>query len=366
MPYLLEARNLSTYFPVYGGLFRKVVNHVRAVDGVSFVLREHETLGVVGESGCGKSTLGRTVLYLNAPTAGKVVFEGQNMEDLSPLQLRKCRIHMQMIFQNPLSSLNPRQTVLELLSGAAKYHGLIGKDEALSFAIRLLELVGLSRTQLQRFPHEFSGGQRQRLCIASALALNPKLLVCDEAVSALDVSIQAQILNLFKDLQQQFGVAYMFISHDMGVIRYISDRVAVMYLGRIVETAEKESLFQRPKHPYTKALLDAIPASHPARRKRHQVLQGDVPSPTRVYPGCAFTKRCPDASERCRLELPELRELAPGHQSAATSPLNCCAPPVQRRTSNTARSTVRLPAFPAVSPALPRARTSRRGTCRKT
>ncbi len=314
MPELLQIQNLKTHFPIYGGLFRKVVNYVRAVDGISFNLSAKETLGVVGESVCGKSTVGRSVLHLIPPTEGSVVFDGKDLEKLTPNELRKQRIHMQMIFQNPLSSLNPRLTVQEILTDAPVYHGLIKRKDARNYATKLLEDVGLSGEQLQRFPHEFSGGQSQRICIARALSLNPKLLICDESVSALDVSIQAQILNLFKELQERYGMSYLFISHDMGVIRYISDRIAVMYLGRIVELADKDQLFHNPQHPYTKALLASIPATHPSQRKQHIVLKGDVPSPTRIYTGCSFANRCSEASEACQKTVPQLHQVELGHQ----------------------------------------------------
>ncbi len=314
MPALLDVQELKTHFPVRQGLWRKAVQHIRAVDGVSFTLQAGETLGLVGESGCGKSTVGRSILHLTPPTSGEVIFNGTSLGSLSPNQLRELRIQMQMVFQNPLSSLNPRLTVEEIVTSAPLYHGLITRQQVRSEAIRLLDRVGMSAQHLQRFPHEFSGGQRQRLCIARALSLSPRLIVCDEAVSALDVSIQAQILNLLKDLQQEQHLSYLFISHDMGVIRYIADRVAVMYLGRIVELADQDALFQSPRHPYTQALLQAIPASHPRHRHRQrQALQGDVPSPTRAYAGCAFAERCPLATETCRQSLPPWRELAPGH-----------------------------------------------------
>lgn len=313
MTNILEVKNLKTYFPIRGGLMRSVVNYVRAVDDVSFNLKENETLGLVGESGCGKSTVGRTILHLIPPTSGEVIFENKNLEDFSAEELRRNRIHMQMIFQNPLASLNPRLTVQDILTGAAVFHKLIDKKDAKDLAGRLMEYVGLNRKQLQRFPHEFSGGQSQRICIARALALNPKLLICDEAVSALDVSVQAQILNLFKDLQLKFNMSYLFISHDMGVIRYISDRVAVMYLGKIVEIATRDEFFNNCKHPYSKALLEAIPAAHPKYKKKHKTIKGDVPSPTKVYTGCSFAERCPLAEEQCKHNVPQLRDTGDNH-----------------------------------------------------
>ncbi|PCI23880.1 MAG: hypothetical protein COB67_12440 [SAR324 cluster bacterium] len=313
MSIILDVQNLKTHFPIRKGLLRKVVNHVRAVDGVSLQLHEKETLGLVGESGCGKSTVGRSILHLIPPTAGTVHFENQDLASLSASELRKKRVHMQMIFQNPLSSLNPRMTVEEIITGAPIFHGLVNKSDRRKFASKLMNTVGLNPKQLQRFPHEFSGGQRQRICIARALALSPKLLICDESVSALDVSIQAQILNLFKDLQEEFGMSYLFISHDMAVVRYISDRVAVMYLGRIVEIADKDSLFDNPKHPYTKALLSSIPATHPAHKTERRALQGDVPSPTTIYKGCPFMARCPEAKPHCGETPPVLESVGRDH-----------------------------------------------------
>ncbi len=313
MANLLEVKNLKTYFPIRGGLLRNVNNYVRAVDDVSFSIKEHETLGLVGESGCGKSTVGRSILHLIPPTSGQVIFENKDLEDLSSEELRKNRIYMQMIFQNPLASLNPRLMVEEILTGAAVFHKLINKKEARDLAIRLMEYVGLNKKQLQRFPHEFSGGQSQRICIARALALNPKLLICDEAVSALDVSVQAQILNLFKDLQAEFKMSYLFISHDMGVIRYISDRIAVMYLGKIVEIATRDEFFKNSKHPYSRALLESIPAIHPRFRTKRKIIKGDVPSPVKVYPGCSFAERCPIAVEKCTKSVPKLKDTGDNH-----------------------------------------------------
>lgn len=309
MPSLLEVKNLKTHFPIRKGLLQRVVGHVKAVDGVRFQLNDLETLGIVGESGCGKSTVGRSVLHLVPPTAGDVIFEGENLEAMSQKQMQQKRIRMQMIFQDPYMSLNPRLTVKEIITDAPVYHGLVTKKESQSLALKLLDFVGLSPKQLQRFPHEFSGGQRQRICIARALSLNPKMVICDEAVSALDVSIQAQILNLFKELQKEFHLSYLFISHDMGVIRFISDRIAVMYLGRIVELAEKKELFTNPLHPYTKALLSAIPLPDPERKRQRKALQGEVPSPTKNYPGCSFAERCPIATSECLQQVPQLEKV---------------------------------------------------------
>ncbi len=314
MSVLLKVNKIKTYFPIRRGLLQRVIGHVKAVDGVDFHLNELETLGIVGESGCGKSTVGKTVLHLIPPTEGEVIFEGDNLEELNEKEMQQKRMHMQMIFQDPYMSLNPRLTVREIITDAPVYHGLIDRKDTRKLAMKLMDFVGLSSRQLNRFPHEFSGGQRQRICIARALSLNPKMIICDEAVSALDVSIQAQILNLFRDLQQEFKLSYLFISHDMGVIRFISDRVAVMYLGRIVELAEKKELFTNPLHPYTKALLSAIPLPDPEQKKKRQPLQGEVPSPTRNYPGCPFAERCPMVIEECSTTVPQLTELGNNHQ----------------------------------------------------
>ncbi len=316
MSELLEVKQLKTHFPIHGGLLRRVVNYVRAVDGVSFTMKPQETLGLVGESGCGKSTVGRTIIHLTPPSSGQVVFQGKDLETLSHEELVQVRLKMQLIFQNPTSSLNPRMTVEEILTDALINHKLVKPAEARQKVASLMEACGLSPLQLQRYPHEFSGGQRQRICIARALTLNPQLVICDESVSALDVSVQAQILNLLKDLQKEFHVSYLFISHDMGVIRFIADRIAVMYLGRIVELADKPSLFENPKHPYTQALLSAIPVSHPSQKRQRIVLQGEVPSPTRIYSGCSFADRCPAVQEACRHEVPQLQEVGSGHQVA--------------------------------------------------
>ena len=314
MENLLEVQNLKTHFPIRAGFFKKVINYVRAVDGVSFGLPRQETLALVGESGCGKSTIGRSILHLVPPTEGKVIFDRQDWSNLSPQELKKSRLGMQMIFQNSMSSLNPRMTVEQILVDAALHHQVITKKEARSLAIKLLEYVGMQPRHLQHFPHEFSGGQRQRICIARALSMQPKLLICDESVSALDVSIQAQILNLFKDLQDEFQMTYLFISHDMGVVRYIADRVIVMYLGRIVEIADTKKLFHCARHPYTKALLSAVPVTHPKNKKKRTLLTGDIPSPTKVYSGCPFAARCSEAIEACQHTVPQLKTLDKGHE----------------------------------------------------
>ena len=314
---ILEVKGLKKYFDVRGGLNGKVVGQVKAVDDLSFSLFEGETFGLVGESGCGKSTAGRTILRLLEPTAGKIFFEGEDLAELGSMALRRKRRDFQMIFQDPYASLNPRMCVFDIVGEALAAHGL--KDAA---ALRrqvegTLELCGLPLEYGSRYPHEFSGGQRQRIGIARALALRPKLIIADEPVSALDVSIQAQILNLLQELQQQLGLTYLFISHDLSVVRHISDRVGVMYLGRLLECAPAEELYSQPLHPYTQALLSAIPAANPKRKRERIILQGDVPSPANPPPGCAFAPRCPKAMERCRRERPALRAVASERHLAA-------------------------------------------------
>ncbi|WP_372638440.1 ABC transporter ATP-binding protein [Cohnella sp.] len=319
MKQLLKVKGLKQYFPIKGGFLGRTVNHVKAVDDISFEVYEGETVSIVGESGCGKSTTGRAILRLEEPTAGEIQFDGDNVLKLSKSEMRKKRKDMQIIFQDPYASINPRQTVIDVLTEAMEIQNIVPKAERRDRAIELLETVGLKAWQADRFPHEFSGGQRQRIGIARALSLNPKLIICDEAVSALDVSIQAQILNLLKKLQRDFKLTYLFISHDLGVVRHISDRIIVMYLGRIVEIADKKSLFEKPSHPYTKALLSAIPTPNPEVTKNRMILKGDVPSPINPPAGCRFHTRCPFATDRCRSEVPELRTavgMLPGHQAA--------------------------------------------------
>ena len=316
---LLEVRNLVKHFHVGGGLFRGKAGVVRAVDGVSLAIRRGETLGLVGESGCGKTTTGRCILQLERPTSGEIVFEGQNLATLGEAELRPFRRRIQVIFQDPYSSLNPRMTVGQMLAEPLAVHGIVPDGARREARVQeLLRHVGLLPQHAHRYPHQLSGGQRQRVGVARALAMEPALIVCDEPVSALDVSIQAQIINLLEDLQAEFGLTYLFVAHDLSVVRHISDRVAVMYLGKIVEIADRKSLYDSPLHPYTKALLAAVPIPDPeleARRER-VVLKGEVPSPLNPPPGCVFHPRCPIAVERCSREVPELREIRAGHWAA--------------------------------------------------
>lgn len=319
---LLEVRDLKTYFPVRRGLLQRHVGDVKAVDGVSFDVGRQQTLSLVGESGCGKTTVGRSILRLVPPTSGSAVLypEAQgpavDLFQLGSSELRRQRRDLQIIFQDPFASLNPRITVGSAIGEALAVHGIAKGDAAQDMVAALLERVGLRAAAANRYPHEFSGGQRQRIGIARALALRPKFIVCDEAVSALDVSIQAQVVNLLKDLQGEFGLSYLFIAHDISVVKYISDRIAVMYLGRIVETASTVELFERPAHPYTQALLSAVPHPDPKLRKKRILLQGDVPSPISPPTGCHFHTRCPVAVARCRTEYPTPTSLSPSHQAA--------------------------------------------------
>lgn len=313
---ILEVRNLKKHYPIRKGLLAKQVGAVKAVDGVTLTVETGETLAVVGESGCGKSTTGRAILRLIEPTDGEVFFEGQDVRALSPEQLRRFRTDMQMVFQDPYASLDPRWTVQRTLEEPLLTHHSMGRNEVKSRVEELMEVVGLSPYQAHRFPHEFSGGQRQRIGIARALALNPKFIVCDEPVSALDVSIQAQVLNLMQDLQEQFGLTYMFISHDLSVVKFISDRVAVMYLGKVVELAPTAELFKEALHPYTQALMSAVPVPNPEITRQRIVLSGDVPNPENPPSGCTFHTRCPYVKDTCRSVIPELREISPGRQVA--------------------------------------------------
>jgi len=314
---LLEARDLRVWFDVRRGLFGARAT-VKAVDGVSLTVAPGETLGLVGESGCGKSTLGRAVLRLVDPTGGRVLFDGQDVTDAPQSHLRPLRRKMQMIFQDPYASLNPRMRVKDIVGEALDIHGLAqGPGERDARVAELMKRVGLRPDQAARYPHEFSGGQRQRVGIARALAVEPRFIVCDEPISALDVSIQAQIVNLLRDLQDELGLAYLFVAHDLKVVEYVSKRVAVMYLGRVVELAPSAALYGGPKHPYTKALLSAAPTPDPEKKRVRLVLQGDVPSPIDPPKGCTFHPRCPVAERgRCDVEAPALRELAPGHTVA--------------------------------------------------
>ncbi len=316
---LLEVRNLVKHFPVGGGLFGGPRGIVRAVDGVSFALERGETLGLVGESGCGKTTTGRCILQLERPTSGQVIFEGRDLTMLDDAALRPVRRRIQVIFQDPYSSLNPRMTVGQIIAEPLAVHGIVPDPARRRERVRdLLVRVGLLPQHAERYPHQLSGGQRQRVGIARALAMEPSLIICDEPVSALDVSIQAQIINLLEDLQAELGLTYLFIAHDLSVVRHISDRVAVMYLGKIVEITDRKSLYDAPQHPYTKALLAAVPIPDPELEERRQrvVLGGEVPSPLRPPPGCVFHPRCPIAVGRCAGEVPELREVRPGHRAA--------------------------------------------------
>ena len=313
---IIEARGLKMHFPVRGGVFGREVGRVRAVDGVDLAVAPGRTLGLVGESGCGKSTLGRTLLRLYTPTEGTVRFKGRDITRLGPQGLRPLRREMQMIFQDPYASLNPRMTIGSIVGEAMAIHGLASGAERRERVVALLEKVGLRPEAYDRYPHEFSGGQRQRIGVARALAVEPDLIVADEPVSALDVSVQAQVINLLSDLKEEYGLTFIFIAHDLKVVEYFSDRVAVMYLGRIVEEASARQLYENPSHPYTRALLSAVPIPKPNRKKQRIVLQGDVPSPLAPPPGCPFHPRCPEATSRCKSEVPADYQVAPGHRAA--------------------------------------------------
>lgn len=313
---LVEVRNIVKHFPVTGGVFLREIAKVHAVDNVSLAIKPGETLGLVGESGCGKSTLGRLILRLEEPTSGQVLFEGEDILAYNAERLRKLREEMQIIFQDPFSSLNPRKSVAHIVGEPLLVHGMKSRAERESRVEELLEVVGLGREHMRRYPHQFSGGQRQRIGVARALALNPRLIICDEAVSALDVSIQAQVINLLQDLQAELGLTYLFISHDLSVVEHISDRVAVMYLGKVVELADADTLYGNPLHPYTQALLGAAPVPDPYREVAHTILRGDVPSPINPPSGCRFHTRCPYSEQICIDHEPELRELAKKHTVA--------------------------------------------------
>jgi peptide/nickel transport system ATP-binding protein len=318
---ILEIKNLKKHFVMTKGIIKKNTTKVRAVDGLNFDVYQGETLGIVGESGCGKSTTGQLILGLLDATEGNIYFQNRDLAVLSQEELRKARRDLQVIFQDPYSSLNPRMTVEELIGEPLVVHKLASGKKLREEVIELMKLVGLGEHQLKRFPHEFSGGQRQRIGIARALALKPKVIVCDEAVSALDVSIQAQILNLLKKLQRELGLTYVFIAHGLPAVRHISDRIGVMYLGRMVELSDRDEIFEKPLHPYTQALLDSVPIPDPKLRKEHQLIEGEIPNPSNPPSGCHFHPRCPYATDRCRQEDPEYREIMQKHFVACHHPL---------------------------------------------
>jgi len=313
---LLKVSNLKKYFPNHSGVISKNKKYVKAVDDVSFQVYEGETLGIVGESGCGKSTTGRTIMRLIEPTEGSINFNGIEVSNLSKSELRKTRRHIQMVFQDPYASLNPRHTVEKILEEPLIVHGIGSSKERKQKVREYLEIVGLRSDHAKRYPHQFSGGQRQRIGIARALMTNPKLIIADEPVSALDVSIQSQVLNLMQKLQEELKLTYIFISHDLGVVRHISDRVAVMYLGKIVELADSESLYSEPLHPYTQALLSAVPIPDPEFNREQIILKGDIPSPSNPPTGCTFHTRCPFAMDKCKVEMPEFKEVRSGRSVA--------------------------------------------------
>lgn len=321
---LLEVKNLKKHFPIYGGLMGNKVEYLKAVDGVSFQIRRGETLGLVGESGCGKSTIGRTIIRLYDVTDGEVIYDGTELGRLSQKEIRPYRKRMQMIFQDPYASLNSRMTVGDIIGESLDIHGIAQGEERQKRIYELLERVGLVKDHANRYPHEFSGGQRQRIGIARSLAVNPDFIICDEPISALDVSIQAQVVNMLEDLQKEFGLTYLFIAHDLAMVKHISDRIGVMYLGKLVELSSAAELYEKPNHPYTQALLSAIPIPDPAIAKANQriVLQGDVPSPLNPPSGCRFRTRCRHAMEICAQQEPELVDVGGGHLSACH--LNDC------------------------------------------
>lgn len=313
---LLETKDLVKHYPVTGGVFLREIASVKAVDGVSLNILPGETLGLVGESGCGKSTLGRLILRLEEPTRGEILFEGKSILGYDSKQMRALRREMQIIFQDPFSSLNPRKSVAHIVGEPFFVHGMNDRHEREARVVELLEVVGLKREHMRRYPHQFSGGQRQRIGVARALALNPKLIICDEPVSALDVSIRGQVINLLQDLQEEFGLTYLFISHDLSVVEHISDRVAVMYLGKLVELADSKTLYKSPLHPYTQALLSAAPVPDPKRKRKRILLSGDVPSPIDPPSGCRFHTRCLYAKEVCSQKEPSFREVRENHFAA--------------------------------------------------
>jgi len=313
---LLVVEDLKTYFPVRAGLLQRVVANVKAVDGISFTIREGETFGLVGESGCGKTTVGRTILRLQPATAGSVFFDGEDVFAKRGSELKALRRNMQIVFQDPYSSLDPRVPVGETIAEGLQIHGFKNRKERQEIVLEMIDRVGLNPYHANRYPHEFSGGQRQRIGIARALALRPKFIICDEPVSALDVSIQSQILNLLRELSQDFGLTYLFIAHNLSVVEHISDRVGVMYLGVLAEVANRNELYHNPLHPYTQALLSAIPIAKPGRKRQRIMLRGEIPSPINPPSGCRFHTRCPFATDICKLEIPPLEEKAPGHWAA--------------------------------------------------
>ena len=313
---LLEVRHMRKCFPLKKTLMGKVTRELIAVDDVSFKLKAGETLGIVGESGCGKTTLGRAILKLHEPSGGRIIFDGEDITDYNVKNMRKHRTKMQIIFQDPYSSLPPRSTVGDILSEPVKVHGIVPKEEIKDYVLELMDRCGLRDYYFERYPHEFSGGQRQRICIARALSVNPKLVICDEPVSALDVSIQAQIINLLKELQRSMNLAYIFISHDLSVVKFISDKIGVMYLGSMMEFGNKKDIFENPLHPYTKALFSAIPNPNPDVKMNRIVLKGDIPSPANPPKGCRFHTRCPHATEKCKYVTPTYKEYEPGHFAA--------------------------------------------------
>lgn len=310
---ILEVSHLKKYFPIKGGLLSRVVGHVKAVDDVSFTIKRGTTMGLVGESGCGKSTTGRTILRLIEKTDGQVLFNGKNVYQMDKKELRKLRTEMQIIFQDPYSSLSPRLPIGEIIGEAVREHNLVPKEEFDEYVTKIMNECGLQEYHKDRYPHEFSGGQRQRICIARALALNPEFIVCDEPVSALDVSIQAQIINLLKDLQKQHKLTYLFISHDLSVVEHISDTVGVMYLGGLVETGETKDIFANPLHPYTQALFSAIPMPDPDLKRNRIILEGSIPSPANPPKGCKFHTRCSRCMEKCKTEEPQPKDMGNGH-----------------------------------------------------
>lgn len=311
--YILEVKDLKQYFPIRGGVFQRTVGWIKAVDGVSFRVKRGETIGIVGESGCGKSTVGRSIMRLYRPTAGQVLFNGEDIGKLSRAQMRRKRTQLQMVFQDPYSSLDPRMTVGEIIGEALIDHKITNKAGARKKIQETMDACGLPMSYINRYPHEFSGGQRQRIGIARSLALDPSFIICDEPVSALDVSIQSQIINLLGDLQKQNHYSYIFISHDLSVVEYISSTVVVMYLGNIMEMAPKDEIYNHPMHPYTKALLSAIPVPDPRRKRDRTILSGDIPSPANPPSGCKFRTRCPMACEKCAESVPEYKDRGNGH-----------------------------------------------------